>query len=172
LASLPGSLRFRGYIIGGPVYDTSGSQHGIEDLRAIAERVGAHNVGFTGYIAETAGAMRSLDIVVHASTSPEPFGLVIAEAMACGRPVIYSEAAGAMEVGTQGVSALSHRPGDVEGLAACMLMLVNDPLLRATLGAAGRQLAIQHFDRNRLASQVVPLYKEVSGISTCVDEVC
>jgi glycosyltransferase involved in cell wall biosynthesis len=172
LASLPDPLRVRGYIVGGPVYDTSGSQHSIGDLRRTAERVGARNVGFTGYLADTAGAMRSLDIVVHASTNPEPFGLVIAEAMACGRPVIYSEAGGAMEVGSHGVSALCHRPGDVKGLAACMLKLINDPVLRATLGAAGRERAVQHFDRNRLAGQFVPLYREVSGLSTCMDEVC
>ena len=106
--------------------------------------------------------MRALDIVVHASTSPEPFGLVIAEAMACGRAVIYSQAGGAKEIATHGVSGLSHRPGNVLELAECMLTLINDTGLRARLGAAGREIAVRRFDRNRLASQFVPIYREFS----------
>ncbi len=58
--------------------------------------------------------MRALDIVVHASTRPEPFGLVIAEAMACGRAVITSAAGGAAEIVESEVDALTHTPGDVE----------------------------------------------------------
>ena len=53
-------------------------------------------VGFTGFVQDSATAMRALDIVVHASTDPEPFGLVIAEAMACGKPVVASRAGGAV----------------------------------------------------------------------------
>jgi glycosyltransferase involved in cell wall biosynthesis len=45
-----------------------------------------------------ADAMRALDVVVHASTDPEPFGLVVAEAMACGRAVTTSGTGGASEL--------------------------------------------------------------------------
>jgi glycosyltransferase involved in cell wall biosynthesis len=41
---------------------------------------------------------RSLDIVVHASTKPEPFGRTIAEAMACGRAVLLSRESGVAEL--------------------------------------------------------------------------
>ena len=54
----------------------------------------AVSVGFTGRIDDVPAALRALDIVVHASVEPEPFGLVIAEAMACGRPVVVSRAGG------------------------------------------------------------------------------
>ena len=57
-------------------------------------------------------SMRALDVVVHASTLPEPFGLVIAEAMACGRAVITSGTGGAGELVRDGVDAVTHRPGD------------------------------------------------------------
>jgi glycosyltransferase involved in cell wall biosynthesis len=87
--------------------------------------------------------LRALDVVVHASTSPEPFGLVIAEAMACERPVIVSVAGGAAEIVTLGVDALGHHPGDAEGLAARMTELAIDPALRRRLGsAAGRQPSV------------------------------
>ena len=62
-------------------------------------------VGFTGFL-PPAPAMRALDVVVHASTRPEPFGLVIAEAMACGRAVITSASGGAAELVDAGEDAL------------------------------------------------------------------
>jgi len=54
-------------------------------------------VGFTGFVGSPAAAMRTLDVVVHASTRPEPFGLVIAEAMAAARAVIASRRSGVAE---------------------------------------------------------------------------
>ena len=54
--------------------------------------------------------MRALDIVVHASTEPEPFGLTIAEGMASGRAVIVSAAGGAAEIVQDGVDALTCAP--------------------------------------------------------------
>ena len=76
----------------------------------------AGRVGFTGFL-PAAPAMRALDIVVHASTRPEPFGMVIAEAMACGRAVITSGSGGAAELIDAGVDALTHVPGDAEDLS-------------------------------------------------------
>src|SRR5207248_1694340 len=75
----------RGYIIGEPIYETTASQFSMRELRGLASSHGLRDVGFTGRIDEVPGALRALDIVVHASIEPEPFGLVIAEAMACGR---------------------------------------------------------------------------------------
>src|SRR5688500_13647580 len=74
----------RGYIVGGSIYQTDASQYSREELRAHAEARGIGNVvGFTGTVDDVPSVLRALDIVVHASTEPEPFGLVIAEAMAC-----------------------------------------------------------------------------------------
>ena len=99
LATLPPSLRMRGYIVGGPVYQTSGSQTSLEELRELVRALGLEGrIGFTGFVQDSSMAMRALDVVVHASTDPEPFGLVIAEAMACGKPVVVSRAGGAIRV--------------------------------------------------------------------------
>ncbi|HEU4686787.1 MAG TPA: glycosyltransferase, partial [Vicinamibacterales bacterium] len=69
LSLLPASLPVRGYIIGGPVYETAGSQVSVEELRDRAHSLGlGTRVGFTGFIADASSAMRALDIVVHAST--------------------------------------------------------------------------------------------------------
>ena len=164
LARLPQDLPLRAYVIGGAIYQTGSSQRSLDELRALAAKLGiAEKVGFTGYVADTAGAIRSLDILVHASTQPEPFGRVIAEGMASGRAVICSAAGGAAELITEGHDALAHPPGDDAALAARILELVRDPELRARLGRAGRITAERRFERGRLAEQFVPLYQRLAG---------
>jgi glycosyltransferase involved in cell wall biosynthesis len=106
LAKLPASANVRGYIIGGPLYTTSGSQLTLDELRQEAKALGlSDRIGFTGVVSDSSTAMRALDVVVHASTDPEPFGLVIAEAMACGRSVVTSAAGGARELTEPDVNA-------------------------------------------------------------------
>ena len=161
LSRVSSDVSIRGYVIGDALYDTEDSQWSREDLERHAQRVGlAGQVGFTGFVAESDAAIRALDIVVHASTEPEPFGLVIAEAMACGRAVIVSDAGGARELFTPGVNAVAHRPGDADGLAERITELARDADARAGLGRAGRQTAERQFDRARLGRQLVPVYEQ------------
>jgi len=128
----------------------------------IVERAAAlgvlHRVFFTGFLADTASAMRALDIVVHASTEPEPFGLAIAEAMACGRAVIASLGGGVTEIINPGINGLGHVPGDAAQLANCMERLVLHPELRRAYGIAARRSAESLFRRERLAEQLIPIY--------------
>ena len=108
LAMLPRDLLVRGYVIGGSLYSTRGSQADIVQLRRVADTLSLNgNVGFTGFVNDPAAAIRALDIVVHASTSPEPFGRVIAEAMACGKPVIMTR--GGRRAGNRDVRAGRNR---------------------------------------------------------------
>jgi glycosyltransferase involved in cell wall biosynthesis len=162
LAALPPRPPVRGYIVGGEVYEPEGSQASLRELRTMATQLGiGEEVGFTGFVREPAAAMRALDIVVHASTRPEPFGRVIVEAMACGRAVVASEAGGAAEIIEAGDNALGHTPGDAGMLAQKIEQLVNDPGLRQRLGAAGRATAERRFDRARLATDLVPIYRSL-----------
>jgi glycosyltransferase involved in cell wall biosynthesis len=160
ISLLPPDLPLRGYIVGDAIYQTDGSQYSVEELKAVAQKLGiADRVAFTGFVEEPAPIMRALDIVVHASTEPEPFGLVIAEAMACGRAVIVSETGGAAELIEDGMNALAHQPGDAAQLAQRIKELATDAQLRARLGAAGRVTAEQRFDRARLAAELIPIYR-------------
>jgi glycosyltransferase involved in cell wall biosynthesis len=163
MAMLPSSLPVRGYIVGGPVYETSGSQVSLTELREAVTTLGLESrIGFTGFVQDSAAAMRALDIVVHASTEPEPFGLVIAEAMACGKPVVASRAGGALELTQSGVNALGHEPGDARTLARCIEELVRDAALRQRLARAGRSLAEQSFSRRRMTNELTPIYQSVA----------
>jgi glycosyltransferase involved in cell wall biosynthesis len=160
IAALPASAAVRGYVIGGAVYSTQGSQHSIAELRGIAERLGlGDRIGFTGLVAAPDRVMRALDVVVHASTTPEPFGLVIAEAMACGRAVITSGMGGAGELVENGKDALVHRAGDSTDLAARIDTLASDPAMRARIGCAARHTAERRFDARRLAAQFAAAYE-------------
>lgn len=164
LSMLPWSLPVRGYVVGGGLYTTTGSQLALEDLRTLAEKYGlGDRVGFTGFVEEPANAMRALDVVVHASTQPEPFGLVIAEAMACGRALAASQAGGSAELFTSEVEALGHPPGDPARLAVCLERLVSDSALRQRLGQKGREAALARFDRTRLALDLSPIYRQVAA---------
>jgi glycosyltransferase involved in cell wall biosynthesis len=162
IASLPPDLRIRAYIVGGGIYQTDESQHTLGELRALAGRLSLEDrVVFTGHVADPAAVYRGLDVVVHASTSPEPFGLVIAEAMACGRAVVVSAAGGASELIRPGVDALTYPAGDVLALANCILRLASSPLERARLGGEARRSAEQRFDRRRLATEALSTYRAV-----------
>jgi glycosyltransferase involved in cell wall biosynthesis len=160
IAALPADANVRAYVVGGGIYRTAGSEVDADGLRRMAAELGiGDRVGFTGFVEDPGAAMRALDVVVHASTQPEPFGLVIAEAMACGRAVIASAAGGAGEIVTPGHDALAVVPGDAEGLARAIHQLAADPSLRERLARAGRETALRRFDRARLAAEVTPLYR-------------
>jgi glycosyltransferase involved in cell wall biosynthesis len=162
IAALPSSLPVRGYVIGEPLYTTAGSQYDLEELRRLAAALGvAGRVGFTGYL-PAAAAMRALDVVVHASTRPEPFGLVIAEAMACGRATVVSAAGGAAELVEPEMDALTHAPGDDVELARQIARLAGDADLRRTLGERAHATARRRFDSNRLATELAQIYERLS----------
>jgi glycosyltransferase involved in cell wall biosynthesis len=164
VSRLPPEPPVRAYVVGGAIYGTAGSEVDVAALRRRAAELGiADRVGFTGFVDDPAAAMRALDAVVHASTQPEPFGLVIAEAMACARPVVVSAAGGAAELVDDGRDALAVPPGDAAALAGAIRRLAQDAGLRARLGAAGRAKAEREFDRARLAAEVAPVYRSLPG---------
>lgn len=164
VARLPADLPIRAYVVGGPLYETAASQFSLIELQQHAQRLNLNGrIGFTGFVVRSDEALRALDIVVHASTSAEPFGLVIVEGMACERAVIASDAGGAREIFSHGVDAVVHAPGNVQDLAARIGELACDQAARQRLGRAGRLTAERRFDRARLASELVPIYERAAA---------
>lgn len=160
-AERPGvPLRF--YVVGGPLYETPASQFSERELRELAQRHGlGEHVGFVPFQARPEEVFRALDVVVHASTRPEPFGRTIIEGMACAKPVIVSRAGGAAELFTEGKDALGVEPRDVEALARAILSLVDAPERRKALGEAARETAVRRFSRERLGQEALPLYERL-----------
>ncbi len=153
------NVRF--FIIGGAIYTTRGSQFSEDELRGIAQRLGiATYVGFIGFQKNTAPMFRALDVVVHASTMPEPFGLTIAEGMSCARAVIVSEAGGAAELFTSGHDALGFVPRDARSLKDAMQKLIEDLDFRSAIAGRARQTVLTRFDRDRVGPEVLAVFDQ------------
>ena len=162
LSALPPDLPVRGYIVGGSIYRSIGSQRTISELKAIANDLGlSRRVGFTGFVDDPVSAMRALDVVVHASVEPEPFGRVIVEGMATGRAVIARALGGAAELFVPDVEAVACVTSDPAELTAAIARLVSDPPLRARLGAAGRRRVERDFSRAQMAASLATIYEGV-----------
>jgi glycosyltransferase involved in cell wall biosynthesis len=152
----------RFYVVGGRTYATEDSQFSREELETEIRRRELEGVaGLVPFQSEPEQAYRSLDVVVHASTRPEPFGRTIAEAMACAKPIIAAEEGGAAELITDDVDSLAVRPRDPAALADAVLRLVRDPARRARLGAEARRTATRRFARDRLGPEVLAAYARI-----------
>jgi glycosyltransferase involved in cell wall biosynthesis len=152
------ALRF--YVIGGTVYVTRQSQWSEAELRNRARRLGiTEEVGFIPFQDDLPPVYRALDVLVHASSRPEPFGLTIAEAMACGRPVIASRESGAAELFSD-EEATRLSPLTAESLAGAICALARDPARRHSMATAARSAAVVRFSRQRLGREVLDIYRK------------
>lgn len=115
--------------------------------RMVAEAGLQGAVRFLGFRSqdEVREAMAAADFLVLPSFA-EGVPVTLMEAMASGLPVIASQVAGVSELVEDGVSGYATPPGDVETLAARMIALLEDPDLRARMGAAGRARVAADFD--------------------------
>jgi len=81
---------------------------------------------FTGYQSNVYPLMKKMDIVVHASVRPEPFGRVIIEAMALGKPVIATDMGGPKEIIQNGINGILISPNDPFNLAEVIVELLKN----------------------------------------------
>jgi glycosyltransferase involved in cell wall biosynthesis len=159
------NLPARFYVVGGPIYRTHNSQWAAEELARMAADLRRHDrIGFVPFQADSAPVYRGLDVVVHASTKPEPFGLTIAEGMACGRAVVVARAGGASELFTPGVDALGVQPGDPAALAEALRLLITEPLRRRAIAAAALQTSAR-FARGPLGPRVLAAYRRFRPVT-------
>ncbi|MFK0729681.1 MAG: glycosyltransferase family 4 protein [Gloeotrichia echinulata GP01] len=85
--------------------------------------------------------VQAMDIFIHASDK-EPFGIVIIEAMALGKPVIAGDAGGPTEIITDGINGLLTPYGDADALAIAILSYLDHPEFSLTVGVAARQRSL------------------------------
>ena len=103
------------------------------------------------------------DLVVGASLASETFGMVLAEAMACERPVLASSWRGYDDVVIQGETGERFAAGDPRALAASVRRLLADDGARAAYAAAGRKRVGELFHWERVAARVQGVYDRVLG---------
>lgn len=132
-----------------------------EDLRRLAHDLGLdEQVAWLGHVEDVPGLLRAVDVVVHASVIPEPFGQVVVEAMAAGRAVVAALGGGPAEIVTDGVDGLLTPPGDVERLADSLIWLATDRGRRERLSRAAR-LRARRYAPGRVAREELEVYDRV-----------
>jgi glycosyltransferase involved in cell wall biosynthesis len=105
----------------------------------------AGRVVLAGYQKQVPKYYAAADVIVHCSRAPEPFGRVVIEGMAAGKPVVAMREAGPLEIVTDGVDGLLVSPRDSEEMRDALTRLRNDPALRATLGTTARETVRARF---------------------------
>lgn len=137
VAERHGDLHF--LVVGGAILGWEGDYP--ERLEALAEELGiAGRVHFTGHRDDVYPYFDAMDVVVNASFG-EPFGLVIVEAMALGKPVIATASGGPLDIIEDGVSGLLVAPGDHRQLADAIERVLTEPGLAAGLSAGAAERA-------------------------------
>jgi glycosyltransferase involved in cell wall biosynthesis len=123
------------WIVGGPQRRRETAYQ--VELQALTARLGiGRHVRFCGERRDIDRLMRAADVHCQPNLAPEPFGIVLVEALACGLPVVTTGLGGAAEIVDDSCGVLLP-PGDVGALAAALRRLFADEGLRGRLGSAG-----------------------------------
>ncbi|MEJ2405842.1 MAG: glycosyltransferase family 4 protein [Candidatus Thiodiazotropha sp.] len=132
------------------------------EFEAFVERNGlAEHVIFTGYQKNIPDIVNSFDIFVHASIEPEPFGIVILEAMALRKPVIASDIGAPREIIVDKESGRLFDARNPQNLADCLFELIKNPLERNEMGEAGYQRFNKYFTIEKNVSNIARVYGEM-----------
>jgi glycosyltransferase involved in cell wall biosynthesis len=129
-------------------------------LHLMVQKLGLQDsVVFNGFQSNPSDILGSLDILVHASTLPEPFGQVVAEGMAAGRAVAASDAGGVKELIENGVNGELTPMGDSSALAGALMELIENPEYASQLGKAARIRILENFSMVRTVRRMEELYE-------------
>lgn len=137
----------------------TGEPHGAygATLRAQLEALGANErVQLLGPRDDIPALYAAADLALHASIRPEPFGLVVPEAMVQGIPVIASKFGGPGEVLTNATGRLFD-PSVPQQLTEHLIQLVRDDALRQSLGASARA-AVENYSIAAMVNGVTDVY--------------
>lgn len=153
------------YVIGGPIYRSAGSQWSEAELTAqIAALEVDELVKLVPFTESQDELYAGLDIVVNASTAPEPFGRTVVEAMARGKAVIVPRHGGITEIARHEMEGLHFAPEDAFDLAAAIERLAAEAPFRKRLGAAARERVAQAFSTPALLPRWRDLYRQAVGL--------
>lgn len=154
--------RARFVVVGGAI---EGQEPYARELEALARDLGLLDVvQFMGWRYEPSDmpdVYRAFSLVVLPSRQPEPFGLVLIEAMATGLPVIATDQGGPREVCVDGETGLLVPPNDPDRLADAMRWVLDHPDRAHAMGQAGRRRAEALYDLRQTVRAIEAVYGEL-----------
>lgn len=103
----------------------------------------------------------SIDIAVVPSTEPEPFGMVVIEAMLAKKPVVASNHGGPTEIVVDSSTGYLFEPNNHESLAQALQKLIDDQQKRTTFGENGYQRVLQTFSLRNHVDHFEKIFKEL-----------
>jgi glycosyltransferase involved in cell wall biosynthesis len=138
-----------------------GSGERLDDLKARVTELGADaRFRFIHFNDEPERWLPGIDVLVHPAVASEALGLVVLEALACGKPVIASRLDGIPETFIDGEHGLLVPPREAGALAEAMATLAGDRARAQAMGERGRAWVQQRFSLPRLAQETVAVYEE------------
>jgi glycosyltransferase involved in cell wall biosynthesis len=132
----------------------------LDEWKARAKRLGlGDRYQFTGTRSDVVPYLRLATIFAHAAEF-ESFGFVVAEAMACAKPVIAARSPGPVEIIDSGVTGILVEPGDVPGMVGELLSCIDDPSRRIRMGNAGRERCERLYDGRRPSIELARVIRD------------
>ena len=132
------------------------------DLHRLSKTLGLENtLEFCGFCDDVQDRIGRLDLLVHASITGEPFGQVIIEGMAAGKPIVATNGGGVPEIVVDGVTGILVPMNDADAMAAAICTILADSDRAAKMGIAGRQRVMQRFLVQHTADGVMRVFDEV-----------
>ena len=131
----------------------------------VAEEPGLQGrVHFLGFQSDVTPIFQAMDVVVHCSVAPEPFGRVIVEAMLAGTPVVATRGGGVDEIITDGHDGFLVPSADPVALALAVGRIMQDPAVASKLATAALHSARERFSMEQTVGRICQLLKDVENI--------
>jgi glycosyltransferase involved in cell wall biosynthesis len=146
-------------IAGAPQF---GEDDYLSRLRDLADTLHiADRVRFLGHCDNVEDFMRAVDVVVHPSVEPEPFGLTLVEAMLQETPIVAADDGAAREILCDGALGVLVSPGDAGALASALLRIRSEPEQAAGMSRAARESAEKRFAADEMRQNVLTVINGV-----------
>ena len=143
-------------VVVGEAFFTDEDQQYKRQLLILAQELGVSDrLQFAGFQTDILPYLKAVDVVVHCSTSPEPFGRVIVEAQLAAKPVIATKGGGPSEIIEDRVTGILVNPNHPGELAEEIQELLEKPQWADELAAKGRQSAVQRFGLDNVLKEWV-----------------
>ena len=154
-------VRFQ--IVGAPLFEERSYE---SDLRNLVRSTGLDDcVEFAGFQEDVPRLIGGLEVLVHASTTPEPFGQVVVQGMAAGKPVVATAGGGILEILEHGKTGILVPMGDVDAMGRAICELLADPVRAGEIAQNARTRA-SSFAIDQVVRQIQNVYTSMSGRQT------